>query len=69
MGRTCRGICVRYQGQKLPHRLQYIFGHKRCTHCNIFLDTNEIRCPCCKVILRTKPRNRNKIRINLSNQI
>jgi len=56
MGRTCRGICIDYKSPKIPNALKYQLGHKRCTFCALFLLVNEARCPCCKTILRTKPR-------------
>jgi len=57
MGRTCRGICIDYKSPKIPNGQKYILGHKRCSFCSLFIETDEIRCPCCKVVLRTKPRN------------
>ena len=60
MGRSCKGICIQYEGPKVPNGLRYDLGHKRCTYCSLFLDTDENRCPCCKVVLRTKPRNKSK---------
>ena len=57
MGQVCKGICVRYIGKKIPNGLKYSSGYKRCTHCSLFVKTIEIRCPCCKAKLRTKPRN------------
>ncbi|MGI9566522.1 MAG: hypothetical protein ACR2LL_05855 [Nitrosopumilus sp.] len=58
MGRTCIGICIRYKSMRVANRLQYQLGHKRCTHCGLFMNTGEIRCPCCKAVLRIKPRNK-----------
>ncbi len=57
MGRSCKGICVRYTGEKISNGLKYSSGYKRCSHCSLFVKTTDIRCPCCSVILRTKPRN------------
>ena len=58
MGRTCIGICIRYKSTSIPNGLKYKLGQKRCSFCSLFMDTEEIRCPCCKVILRTKPKNK-----------
>ena len=60
MGRACRGICVQLEGVSMSNALRYKSGQKRCTFCSLFLDTLEIRCPCCKVILRTKSRSKSK---------
>ena len=57
MARTCRDICRDYVCEKIQNGAKYKFC-KRCTFCEMFLKTSEIRCPCCKVILRTKPRSR-----------
>ena len=57
MGRTCNGICYQYTGAKMPNGLRYDMGQKRCSFCSLFIETDEVRCPCCKVVLRTKPRN------------
>jgi len=57
MGRTCKGICVDYLCPKIPNGQKYLFGCKRCTYCELFMSINEIRCPCCSTVLRTKPRN------------
>jgi len=60
LARTCKGICVRYECPKTSNRLRYRLGYKRCTHCGIFITTEDARCPCCKAVLRTKARNRSK---------
>ncbi len=57
MGQVCKGICIRYTGEKISNGLKYSSGYKRCTYCSLFLKTIKIRCPCCSVKLRTKPRN------------
>ena len=58
MGRTCIGICVRYKSMRMANNLQYKVGHKRCTHCGLFMSVEKVRCPCCKSVLRIKPRSR-----------
>ncbi len=57
MGRTCRGVCIDYKSPKTPNGQKYLLGHKRCSFCDLFMSVNEVRCPCCSTILRTKPRN------------
>ena len=49
---TCKGICIRH---KVSGR--YIYGHKRCQKCEIFIKWNGPRCPCCGYKLRNRPRN------------
>ena len=58
MGRSCRGICESLAAESIPNKLRYEMGHKRCSHCGIFFSIPEIRCPCCKAALRTKPRGK-----------
>ncbi len=60
MGRTCRGICIQYETPKTANKLRYKLGHKRCTYCGLFINTLDVRCPCCKATLRTKSRNKKK---------
>ena len=58
MGRSCRGYCVDYLCPKVTNGEKYSLC-KRCTYCAVFLKTSKVRCPCCKVILRTRARTRN----------
>lgn len=44
----------------MSNNLRYRLGHKRCTFCGIFLNVPESRCPCCKTMLRTRSRSKNK---------
>lgn len=44
----------------VPNSKKYAIGLKRCSWCEVFLSTEEIRCPCCRMILRTKSRNKRK---------
>ena len=60
MGASCKGICIHHKVVKIPNSQKYQFGLKRCSWCEVWLDTPEIRCPCCKMILRTKSRNKKK---------
>ena len=55
---TCKGICSRYKAKRTVGKIgHYELGHKRCSKCQIFLDWDGIFCPCCNVILRTRPKN------------
>ena len=56
MARSYKGYCIDYLCQKIKNGEKYKFC-KRCSFCGVFLNTTEIRCPCCKVVLRTNPRN------------
>lgn len=58
LGRTCKGICLMLKAEPAPNRVRYELGQKRCTFCGLFFDIPEIRCPCCKAVLRTKPRGK-----------
>jgi hypothetical protein len=49
---TCKGICIRHKASG-----RYIYGHKRCQQCEIFIKCNGVRCPCCGYKLRSRPRN------------
>ena len=60
MGASCKGVCVLSKVTKVPNSQKYQFGLIRCSWCEVWLDTNEIRCKCCKMILRTKSRNKKK---------
>ena len=53
----CKGICFPYKASSSEGKFRYLKGQKRCSECEIFLDCNNLRCPCCGQRLRTKPRN------------
>jgi len=38
--------------------LKYSSGVKRCTECQVFMDVDSTRCPCCNTKLRTRSRNK-----------
>ena len=61
MGRTCKNICKRHQAKAVPNKIRYEIGQKRCTFCGIFLTLDDVRCICCKAVLRTKPRSKRKV--------
>ncbi|EGG42295.1 hypothetical protein Nlim_0943 [Candidatus Nitrosarchaeum limnium SFB1] len=58
MGKTCREICVDSKGIPMSNSKRYENGQKRCTFCGLFLETSEVRCSCCKGMLRTKSRGK-----------
>lgn len=54
---SCIGICKKYIAKKeSPSSGRYESGHKRCSTCEIFVKWDGSNCPCCGMILRTKPR-------------
>jgi len=63
MGASCRGICLEFKKDRIPNAQKYQLGQKRCSWCEIWFSTDEIRCPCCKMILRTKSRNKRKMKV------
>jgi len=63
MGSSCKGICVEFKGEKIQNGSKYDTGQKRCSLCCIFLTITSNRCPCCGILLRTKPRSRKKLQI------
>lgn len=58
MAASCKGMCDEYKSQGITMKEKYQYGQKRCTYCSLFLTCKGPRCPCCKTILRTKPRGR-----------
>ena len=62
MGASCKGICLQLKHKSITNAKKYQFGLKRCSWCEVFMSTEEIRCPCCKMILRTKSRNKKKVK-------
>lgn len=64
---TCKGICYRYKAHRpMPISLgvsRYAVGQKRCQICEMWMEWEGDRCPCCSIRLRTHPRRRdNKIK-------
>ena len=59
----CKGICIRYKGDRLKSGLCYILGQKRCQICAIFIYWQEgLLCLCCRSRLRGSPRkSKNKL--------
>ena len=59
---TCKGICSRHKHTQKWGLSKYGAGLKRCSSCEVFFKTDEVRCPCCNLILKTHSRNRYKKR-------
>lgn len=54
---NCKRICLEYEVKTKPKKTgRYGSGQKRCSFCNVFMVFDGNRCPCCKCILRKKPR-------------
>ncbi|EGG42420.1 Hypothetical protein Nlim_0601 [Candidatus Nitrosarchaeum limnium SFB1] len=58
----CNGICVYHKTNKISTSKKYESGQKRCSLCSIFIETTNIRCPCCHSLLRRKSRSNKKLR-------
>lgn len=56
---NCNGICKKYKAKGSPAQGRYSSGQKRCQNCVIYIKWDGLFCPCCKIRLRTKPRNSN----------
>lgn len=52
----CRGICGKYKAKKPFMTSRYASGQKRCSPCDIFINWDGNHCPCCNILLRTKPK-------------
>ncbi len=69
MGTSCNGIRNRYKITKLNGTGRYSAGQKRCNECGIFISWDGQHCPCCGMMLRTKPRSKTyKQKFNLKLQ-
>lgn len=53
----CIGICIKYKANKVFGQLRYATGQKRCTRCEMWMQWDGKRCPCCSRQLKTRPRN------------
>jgi len=52
---VCKGVCHRYKARWASSQFRYACGQKRCNVCEIFLNWDGISCPCCGMMLRTRP--------------
>jgi len=54
---VCKGVeCIRLKAKKPVGVGRYSSGQKRCNVCEVFINFNGNRCPCCSTKLRGKPR-------------
>jgi len=64
----CKGVCKKFMAEKPSDgNSRYELGQKRCNACGIFLNYNDVRCPCCGCKFRTNPRS-TKLRRHLQIQ-
>jgi len=54
---ACKGICNRYKAKWRNNQFRYANGQKRCNVCEIFVHWDGFSCPCCGMLLRTRPRS------------
>ena len=54
---SCKNTCLQYKAQKPLNAGRYDSGQKRCQICEIYIEWEGNRCPCCSSRLRAKPRN------------
>lgn len=54
---ACKGVCERYRatGRDRETKSLYRPGVVRCTTCNIFIEWDQRRCPCCAYQVKRKP--------------
>ena len=58
MTNSCKGVCDKYRATLPPNKIRYRSGQKYCSVCSCFFIIEDIRCPCCRTKLRTRPRTR-----------
>lgn len=56
----CKGLCQSNKIGSIKQKGNYNQGQKRCTICGVFMKTDQIRCPCCNYVLRTRPKKKIK---------
>ena len=54
---ACKGVCHKYKAKCGLHKYRYASGQKRCNVCEIFVQWDGYSCPCCGMLLRTRPRS------------
>lgn len=56
---ACHGICIQYKAKgAMPKGGRYLAGQKRCHTCSEYIVFDGRLCPCCRLTLRTHPRNK-----------
>ena len=54
---VCKGICHKYKAKWYAREYRYVNGQKRCNVCELFVNWNDSNCPCCGMLLRSRPRS------------
>ena len=57
MGLRCKGICHTIPGSGPRVYKPYHRGFRYCGTCELFIPIQSILCPCCKTLLRYRPRS------------
>ena len=54
---NCNETCHKYKvGKPLGVNSRYMLGQKRCSICSLFIKWEGKNCPCCGILLRTRPK-------------
>ena len=56
---ACKGNCSKHEYEGSPCGM-YKGLVKKCQVCDLFINWEGLRCPCCNYLLRLKPRNKNR---------
>jgi len=54
---VCKGICHKYKATWGARQYRYATGQKRCNVCELFVNWDGSKCPCCGMLLRARPRS------------
>lgn len=54
MASYCHGLCNDLPNVRKCRGGKRLIGEKKCINCEIAIKTDNLRCPCCKLILRKK---------------
>ena len=60
----CKGLCESYKLTSFKSTKRYEENQKRCSKCDVYIVSSDVRCPCCRCKLRITPRE-NKARKTL----
>ena len=53
---VCKGMCHKYKAKWYARDDRYANGQKRCNVCELFVNWDGNHCPCCGMLLRTRPK-------------
>jgi len=55
----CIRTCIKHKARKPPQGVgRYALGQKRCQNCEVFMNWDGKKCPCCNGPLRHLPRSK-----------